>query len=118
MKRICAWHPNNFGLELVMEDGTLPATHGICHLCATIEGERVNQQRLDSNAQFGEPYSPGSVPLNLDPVAEGISRRDLANGRDSIPWSDVGEAMADARAKKEEARKAQVRVQAIIVGNR
>ena len=33
MKRICAWHPENFGHELVMERGTEPATYGICPEC-------------------------------------------------------------------------------------
>lgn len=69
MKRICAWHPNNFGFTLVMADGTEPATHGICPDCALVEQGKVETQRLDSNAQFGEPFSPGSVPLNLDPTA-------------------------------------------------
>ncbi len=72
MKRICAWHSRNFGFELTMEQGTEPATHGICPDCSAVELAKVNTQRLDSNEQFGEPYSPGSVPLNLDPVAENL----------------------------------------------
>ncbi len=69
MKRICAWHPQNFGFPLTIEDGTEPASHGMCPDCSVIEEVKVNRQREDSNAQFGEPFIPGAVPLNLDPVA-------------------------------------------------
>lgn len=77
MKRICAWHHQNYGYELVMEDGTEPATHGICANCSAGEIAKLNALQLESNEQFGEPYSPGSVPLNLDPVADARQRRDL-----------------------------------------
>ncbi len=77
MKRICAWHPQNFGFELVMEEGNAPATHGICPDCTAIEEEKVDTQRLESNAQFGEPYIPGCVPLNLRPGADMWQRRAL-----------------------------------------
>ncbi len=77
MKRICAWHPQNFGHTLVIEDGTGHETHGICPDCKTIELTKLDMVRQEGNAKFGEPYSPGSVPLNLDPVAEMQQRRDL-----------------------------------------
>lgn len=33
MKAMCAWHPKYFGTELVMREGSEPATHGICDEC-------------------------------------------------------------------------------------
>ena len=91
MKRICAWHAQNFGRTLTMEDGTDPATHGICADCADIEMGKVNTQRLDSNAQFGEPFNVGAVPLNLDPVAEGLDTSPTRVGT----WREALDNVAD-----------------------
>ncbi len=38
--RICAWHEEYFSFELVMEEGSLPATHGICSDCYAITMHR------------------------------------------------------------------------------
>ncbi len=85
MKRICAWHPQNFGFELVIEEGTGHETHGICPDCKTIEVAKLDIFRLASNEQFGEPYIPESVPLNLlsGTLAEMQQRRDLLAGREA-----------------------------------
>lgn len=55
MKRICAWHPQNFGFERIMEYGTEPATHGMCSDCSVIEEVKLNRFRQEGNAQFGQP---------------------------------------------------------------
>jgi hypothetical protein len=40
MKILCAWHKKNFGIELVMQEGSEPASHGICAECSAMEHER------------------------------------------------------------------------------
>ncbi len=55
MKRICAWHPQNFGFERIMEYGTEPATHGMCSDCSVIEEVKLNRFRQEGNAQFSKP---------------------------------------------------------------
>jgi len=55
MKRVCAW------CNGVMQDGTEPATHGICPVC----GKKVmdSYERSRSSSVSGTPKNPHGVPF-------------------------------------------------------
>ena len=54
-QRLCGWHPQNFGSELVMEEAETASgkpTHGICVDCRKKSFPELEEKKHDREEQF------------------------------------------------------------------